>query len=82
MIDPRPGTIEYFTSKGYACYVPTIRFGISPYATKGYTAYDARQDVEMAKAVVETMSLLCEVEEQDGRVRILFLSSSPPALPC
>lgn len=27
----------------------------------------------MAKAVVETLSLLCEVEEVDGRVRILSL---------
>ncbi|BGP21760.1 transporter [Rhodotorula toruloides] len=28
---------------------------------------DAAEDTEMAKAVVETLSLLCEVEEQDGR---------------
>ncbi|KWU45465.1 hypothetical protein RHOSPDRAFT_16490, partial [Rhodotorula sp. JG-1b] len=29
---------------------------------------DAAEDTEMAKAVVETLSLLCEVEEVDGRV--------------
>lgn len=29
---------------------------------------DAPEDVEIAKAVVETLSLLCEVEEVDGRV--------------
>lgn len=35
----------------------------------GVLEEDAQDDVEMAKAVVETMSLLCEVEEIDGRVR-------------
>ncbi|KAF2741804.1 FAD/NAD(P)-binding domain-containing protein [Sporormia fimetaria CBS 119925] len=44
--------IEYFTSKGHVCYVPTPRFGMSPYATKGYTAYDARQDVAAAMRYV------------------------------
>lgn len=35
---------------------------------------DAQQDTETAKAVVETLSLLCEVEEsQDGRVSLHFL---------
>ncbi|GAA5849938.1 hypothetical protein JCM8547_000958 [Rhodosporidiobolus lusitaniae] len=33
----------------------------------GVLEEDAQEDVEMAKAVVETMSLLCEVEEVDGR---------------
>ncbi|GAA6001670.1 hypothetical protein JCM10207_002257 [Rhodosporidiobolus poonsookiae] len=33
----------------------------------GVLEEDATQDVEMAKAVVETLSLLCEVEEVDGR---------------
>ncbi|GAA6035143.1 hypothetical protein JCM8097_006386 [Rhodosporidiobolus ruineniae] len=33
----------------------------------GVLEEDAQADVEMAKAVVETMSLLCEVEEVDGR---------------
>ncbi|GAA5978532.1 hypothetical protein JCM11641_007976 [Rhodosporidiobolus odoratus] len=33
----------------------------------GVLEEDAKDDVEMAKAVVETMSLLCEVEEVDGR---------------
>ncbi|GAA6051299.1 hypothetical protein JCM3770_006800 [Rhodotorula araucariae] len=33
----------------------------------GVLEEDATQDTEMAKAVVETLSLLCEVEEHDGR---------------
>ena len=45
-------TVEYFTSRGHICYVPTLRFGISPYAKKGYTAYDARQDVVAATRYV------------------------------
>lgn len=34
----------------------------------GVLQEDAPEDVEIAKAVVETLSLLCEVEEVDGRV--------------
>ncbi|GAA5832882.1 hypothetical protein JCM11251_000516 [Rhodosporidiobolus azoricus] len=33
----------------------------------GVLEEDAKEDLEMAKAVVETLSLLCEVEEVDGR---------------
>ncbi|GAA5926865.1 hypothetical protein JCM3775_007063 [Rhodotorula graminis] len=33
----------------------------------GVLEEDAAEDTEMAKAVVETLSLLCEVEEHDGR---------------
>lgn len=36
----------------------------------GILEEDAPEDVETAKAVVETLSLLCEVEEIDGRVSI------------
>lgn len=35
----------------------------------GVLQEDAPEDVEIAKAVVETLSLLCEVEEVEGRVR-------------
>lgn len=52
-------TVEYFTSRGHVCYVPTIRFGMSPYANRGYTAYDARQDVVAAMRYVR--------EEHNGR---------------
>lgn len=40
--------IEYFTSLGYRCYVPTLRFGKTSAAREGYTAYDARYDVKAA----------------------------------
>jgi len=40
----------------------------------GVLQEDAPEDLEIAKAVVETLSLLCEVEELDGRV-----SSTGPA---
>jgi hypothetical protein len=45
-------TVEYFTALGYTCYVPTLRFGLSPVATHGYTAYDARLDVKAAMEYV------------------------------
>ena len=35
----------------------------------GVLQEDAPEDIETAKAVVETLSLLCEVEELDGKVR-------------
>lgn len=35
---------------------------------------DAPDDIETAKAVVETLSLLCEIEEVDGRVSLLLMS--------
>ena len=41
---------------------------------------DAAEDVETAKAVVETLSLLCEVEEVDGRVRSTNPSPLSPLL--
>jgi hypothetical protein len=45
-------TVEYFTSRGYTVYVPTLRFGRTPVAEKGYTAYDARLDVAAAMKFV------------------------------
>lgn len=41
---------------------------------------DAPEDLEIAKAVVETLSLLCEVEEVDGRVSFtsMWVSSASP----
>jgi hypothetical protein len=39
-------TVDYFTSLGYRCYVPVLRFGIGPAADEGHTAYDARLDVK------------------------------------
>ncbi|KAF1960770.1 FAD/NAD(P)-binding domain-containing protein [Byssothecium circinans] len=45
-------TIDYFTGLGYKCYVPTLRFGVSQEARKGYTAYDARFDVKAAMEFV------------------------------
>jgi hypothetical protein len=36
----------------------------------GVLQEDAPEDIETAKAVVETLSLLCEVEEVDGRVSL------------
>lgn len=44
--------IDYFTGLGYSCYVSTLRFGISPAAQTGYTAYDARVDVKAAMEFV------------------------------
>ncbi|KAJ6568346.1 hypothetical protein DFH09DRAFT_983153 [Mycena vulgaris] len=41
-------TVEYFTSRGYTVYVPTLRFGRTPSSEKGYTAYDTRLDVAAA----------------------------------
>lgn len=40
--------IDYFTSLGYRCYVPILRFGAGENARYGYTAYDARLDVRAA----------------------------------
>jgi hypothetical protein len=37
--------IDYFTSLGYRCYVPVVRFGMGEDAKKGDTVYDARLDV-------------------------------------
>jgi hypothetical protein len=44
----RTNTIDYFTSLGYRCYVPILRFGIGEEARKGDTVYDARLDVRAA----------------------------------
>ncbi|KAF9469642.1 Alpha/Beta hydrolase protein [Collybia nuda] len=38
-------TVDYFTARGYTCYIPTLRFGRTPVAQEGYTAYDTRLDV-------------------------------------
>ncbi|KAL1797001.1 hypothetical protein ACET3X_005541 [Alternaria dauci] len=45
-------TIDYFTSLGYRCYVPILRFGIGEEARKGDTVYDARLDVRAAMQYV------------------------------
>ncbi|KAF2019480.1 FAD/NAD(P)-binding domain-containing protein [Aaosphaeria arxii CBS 175.79] len=52
-------TIDYFTARGYRCYVPIIRFGISPAAKDGWTAYDSRWDVKAAFDYVR--------EQENGR---------------
>jgi hypothetical protein len=44
--------VDHFTALGYTCYVPTLRFGMIPAATHGYTAYDARLDVKAAMQYV------------------------------
>lgn len=41
-------TIDYFTSQGYRCYVPVLRFGIGAEAKNGWTVFDARLDVKAA----------------------------------
>jgi hypothetical protein len=41
-------TVDYFTSLGYTCYVPVLRFGAGQNARYGYTAFDARLDVRAA----------------------------------
>jgi hypothetical protein len=40
--------IDYFTSLGYTCYVPVLRFFAGENARYGYTAFDARLDVSAA----------------------------------
>ncbi|RYN30962.1 hypothetical protein AA0115_g4594 [Alternaria tenuissima] len=45
-------TIDYFTSLGYRCYVPILRFGVGEEARKGDTVYDARLDVRAAMQYV------------------------------
>ena len=40
--------IDYFTSQGYRCYVPVLRFGIGGEARNGWTVFDARLDVKAA----------------------------------
>ncbi|KAI8932246.1 hypothetical protein NX059_011125 [Plenodomus lindquistii] len=37
-------TIDYFTSHGYRCYVPVLRFGNPDEAKTGWTVFDARLD--------------------------------------
>jgi hypothetical protein len=56
-------TVDYFTSHGYTVYVPTLRFGRTPIAEKGYTAYDARLDVAAAMEFVH--------ERHGGKMYIL-----------
>ncbi|KAF2126321.1 FAD/NAD(P)-binding domain-containing protein [Dothidotthia symphoricarpi CBS 119687] len=41
-------TIDYFTVRGYRCYVPVLRFGIGHEAKNGWTVFDARLDVKAA----------------------------------
>ncbi|KAH7413773.1 hypothetical protein DE146DRAFT_707398 [Phaeosphaeria sp. MPI-PUGE-AT-0046c] len=41
-------SVDYFTSLGYKCYVPILRFGAGENARYGYTAFDARLDVRAA----------------------------------
>jgi hypothetical protein len=46
-------TIDYFTSQGYRCYVPVLRFGIGSEARNGWTVFDARLDVKAALEYVK-----------------------------
>ncbi|KAJ6588514.1 hypothetical protein B0H19DRAFT_1205902 [Mycena capillaripes] len=45
-------TVDYFTSHGYIVYVTTLRFGRTPVAELGDTAYDTRLDVAAAMEYV------------------------------
>ncbi|KAF1937241.1 FAD/NAD(P)-binding domain-containing protein [Clathrospora elynae] len=45
-------TIDYFTSLGYRCYVPVLRFGIGEAARNSDTVYNARLDVRAAMKYV------------------------------
>jgi len=41
----KTNSIEHFTAAGYRCWVLTPRFGITPVARAGFTAFDARLDI-------------------------------------
>ncbi|KAH7120954.1 hypothetical protein B0J11DRAFT_589799 [Dendryphion nanum] len=45
-------TIDYFTSRGYRCYVPLMRFNVPALAQDGWTSYDTRWDVKAAMEYV------------------------------
>ncbi|KAK2756567.1 hypothetical protein FQN54_005460 [Arachnomyces sp. PD_36] len=47
--------VEFFTSSGFRVYTLTPRFGITPVAKEGYTAFDARLDVHAALAKVRSL---------------------------
>lgn len=44
--------IDYFTERGYRCYVPILRFGFGKEAKNGWTVFDARLDVRAALVYV------------------------------
>lgn len=48
----RTNAIDYFTSLGYRSYVAVMRFGITPVAEEGWTAFDTRWDVKAAMEYV------------------------------
>jgi predicted alpha/beta hydrolase len=47
--------VEFFTRSGFRVYTLTPRFGITPVAQRGFTAFDARLDVHAALAKVRTL---------------------------
>jgi hypothetical protein len=57
-------TVDYFTSLGYRCYVPILRFGFGEEARKGDTIYDARLDVRAAMQYVRE-------KEQNRRIYVI-----------
>ncbi|KAF2116445.1 hypothetical protein BDV96DRAFT_658731 [Lophiotrema nucula] len=51
--------VDFFTSLGYRCYIPVMRFGIDPNAKDGWTCYDTRWDIKAAMEYVR--------EQEGGR---------------
>ncbi|KAK2747221.1 ERAD-associated protein [Onygenales sp. PD_40] len=51
---------EFFTRLGFRVYTLTPRFGITPVAHRGFTAFDARLDVHAALAKVRALQELNE----------------------
>ncbi|KAF2656879.1 FAD/NAD(P)-binding domain-containing protein [Lophiostoma macrostomum CBS 122681] len=61
-------TIDYFTSRGYRCYVHTLRFGKTPAARLGHTVYEARWDVHASLEYVRSVDT-----ETDGRKKQVYV---------
>jgi hypothetical protein len=59
----RQNAVDYFTSRGYMVYIPIPRFGRTPVAETGYTAYDSRLDVAAAMEYVH--------EQHGGKMYII-----------
>lgn len=51
----KTNAIEYFTAAGYRCWVLTPRFGITPVARVGFSAFDARLDVLAALSAIRNL---------------------------
>lgn len=57
--------IDYFTSRGYRCYVPILRFGASnDEARDGWTVFDSRLDVTAALQYIRD-------QEEDRKVYVI-----------